>query len=545
MKIKHISLIVWLSVLVAWIFDQLFWKRPPGVSFAILVVVILVVGYIILRAEGRQVPKTSWLLVPPILFFAVMFFFRVESFTQAIDFCYTIGLMAILALTCLGGKWWNYSFGDYVVKGLKFFLSIISSGLLAIIGKQKTNGEGGDEPIPPVSESVVPARPKTGWAVFRGIILAIPIVLVLAALLASGDPVFNKHFQDFLKYLDLQKLPEYLFRLFYILVLAYLLMGAYLHTLTNSQDEHLVGLEKPWLPRFLGWVEAVIVLGAVDLLFATFIIIQVNYLFGGAVNIHEDGFTYADYARKGFFELIVVAVLSLLLIQLLSAITKRKENKEAGIFSGLNIGLVALVVMILISAFQRLLMYKAAYGFTRVRLYSETFMVWLAVLLLATALLEFIRRERFFSLAVLVCAIGFGVTVNLINIDATIARQNVARAVSGYKLDIQYLATLSDDSVPYLADVYSTDPAKNAGIGAVLACRNLRMNPPVDATTPPRPERGWMGYNVSLLAAESRIAALAKNLQLAYPMLKDKETGWQYLMVDGERLDCGWYGYWD
>ncbi len=542
MKIKHISLIVWLSVLIAWIFDQLFWKRPPGVSFAILVVVTLIVGYIILRSEGRQVPKTSWLLVPPILFFAVMFFFRVEFFTQVIDFCYTIGLMTILALTCLGGKWWNYSFGDYVVKGLKFFLSIISSGLLAIIGKQKTNGEGGDEPVAPLDEAAVPARPRIGWAIIRGIVLAIPIVLVLAALLASGDPVFNKHFQDFLKYLDLQKLPEYLFRLFYILVLAYLLVGAYLHTLTNSQDEHLVGLDKPWLPRFLGWVESVIVLGAVDLLFATFVIIQVNYLFGGAANIHEDGFTYADYARKGFIELIVVAVLSLLLIQLLSAITKRKENKEAGIFSGLNIGLVALVVMILISAFQRLLLYKAAYGFTRVRLYSETFMVWLAVLLLATALLEFIRRERFFSLAVLVCAIGFGVTINIINIDATIARQNVSRAVSGNKLDIQYLTTLSDDKIPYLAEVYRSDPVKHADIGAVLVCRTLQLHPPVDVSAPPHPVRGWMSYNVAFSAAWNQLTALDTELNQSFPVKLDKSSGQYFTMANGERLDCGWYG---
>ncbi len=339
-------------------------------------------------------------------------------------------------------------------------------------------------------EFPVAAKPRTGWAVVRGIVLAIPIVLVLAGLLAAGDPVFNKHFQDFLKYLDLQKLPEYLFRLFYILVLAYLLVGAYLHTLNHSQDEHLVGLEKPWLPRFLGWMESVIVLGAVDLLFALFIIVQVNYLFGGTANIHADGFTYADYARKGFIELILVAVISLVLIQVLSAVTKRQSNREAGIFSGLNIGLVALVVMILVSAFQRLLMYKAAYGFTRIRLYSETFMVWLAVLLLATALLEVIRRERLFSLAVLVCAIGFGVTVNLINMDATIARQNVDRAAGGSELDLQYLTTLSDDKIPYLAEVYRSDPVKHADIGAVLVCRTLQLHPPVDVECSAPPGAG-------------------------------------------------------
>jgi signal transduction histidine kinase len=283
----------------------------------------------------------------------------------------------------------------------------------------------------------------------------------------------------------------------------------------------------------------------VDLLFATFIIIQVNYLFGGQSNIHADGFTYADYARKGFFELLVVAVISLLLIQILSAITKRKDGRQAGIFSGLNIGLVALVVMILVSAFQRLLMYKAAYGFTRVRIYSENFMVWMAILLLATALLEFIRRERLFSLAVLVCAIGFGVTINLTNVDATIARENVTRAVGGNKLDIDYLATLSEDSIPYLADVYSTNPAQNSGIGAVLACRNARINPPEDATTPPMPAQGWMSYNVSRQAAWARMATLDSELKSAYPLRHDQDTQWDYVMYGAERLDCGWFGYWD
>jgi hypothetical protein len=544
MKIKHLSLVIWLSILVAWIFDLLFWKQAPGVSFPILVVLTLTAGYILLRVEGRQVPAASWLLVPPILFFAVMFFVRSESFSQAISFSFTVGLMAILALTCLGGKWWNYSFGDYVVKGLKFCLSIISAGLLTLLGRQKTNGESANGELS-VEGSTPAAKPRLGWSILRGLILAIPIVLVLAALLASGDPVFNVHFQEFLKYLDIQKLPEYLFRLFYILILAYLLAGAYLHALSQSQDEHLVGLEKPWLPRFLGWVESVIILGAVDLLFATFILIQINYLFGGQANIHEDGFTYADYARKGFVELLVVAVISLILIQVLSSITKRKNSRESNIFSGLNIALVALVVMILVSAFQRLLLYKAAYGFTRIRVYSETFMIWMAVLLLATALFEFIRRERLFSLAVLACAIGFGVTVNLINVDATIARENVVRAESGNKLDIEYLATLSEDSVPYLADVYSADPAKNSGIGAVLACRNARINPPEDATTPSMPERRWMSYNVSRQTAWNRLDNLDKTLKSAYPLQHDPETQWDYVMYGAERLDCGWFGYWD
>jgi hypothetical protein len=88
----------------------------------------------------------------------------------------------------------------------------------------------------------------------------------------------------------------------------------YLHAATQSKDEKLVGEEKPVLPPFLGFTEAAIVLGSVAVLFAAFVYIQFQYFFGGQANIHIDGYTYSEYARRGFGELITVAVFSLLLI---------------------------------------------------------------------------------------------------------------------------------------------------------------------------------------------------------------------------------------
>ena len=123
-------------------------------------------------------------------------------------------------------------------------------------------------------------------------------------------------------------------------------------------------------------------------------VIQFQYFFGGQTNIGVQGYTYAEYARRGFGELVAVAFFSLLLFLGLSAIVKRQNPAQRWVFSGLGLGMVALVGVMLVSAFQRLLLYEAAYGFSRLRMYTHVFMIWLGLLLAVVVVLEILRRER-------------------------------------------------------------------------------------------------------------------------------------------------------
>ena len=67
----------------------------------------------------------------------------------------------------------------------------------------------------------------------------------------------------------------------------------------------------------LGLVEVGIVLAVVDLLFLAFVAVQFRYLFGGDELVRAiTGMSYAEYARRGFFELVTVAALSLPLLLL-------------------------------------------------------------------------------------------------------------------------------------------------------------------------------------------------------------------------------------
>ncbi len=98
--------------------------------------------------------------------------------------------------------------------------------------------------------------------------------------------------------------------------------------------------DKPRVPPFLGYTEAMIVLGSVTILFLAFVVIQFQYFFGGQSNISIEGYTFSEYARRGFGELVAVAFFSLLLLLGLGAITRRETENQRRVFSMLGAGLV-------------------------------------------------------------------------------------------------------------------------------------------------------------------------------------------------------------
>lgn len=78
-------------------------------------------------------------------------------------------------------------------------------------------------------------------AVLRGLLIALPIVVIFAMLLASADGSNYQKIADFFDLFDSGKITEYVFRFFRILACAYLLIGVFLHALSQSKDEKLAG----------------------------------------------------------------------------------------------------------------------------------------------------------------------------------------------------------------------------------------------------------------------------------------------------------------
>ncbi|MBN1449737.1 MAG: DUF4173 domain-containing protein [Anaerolineales bacterium] len=510
----------WAVVALGWAFDFLFWKKAPGVNFAIYVALCLVAGLLLLRADGHRPRRNTLLLLPLIVFFAVMTFLRQEPMTLFLSVVMTLFLMGLFAISFLGGRWPSYSLLDY----LKGFLGLLGSMIARPLGfstevkrEQAQVGEG---------------RASQLWPVVRGILIALPIVAIFAALLSSADLVFGQRLEDFIELFRLDKLPEYIFRLAYILVGAYALAGVFLHAASQSKDEKLIGEEKPAVPSFLGFTEAAIVLGSVAVLFLAFVFVQFQYFFGGQANIQIDGYTYSEYARRGFGELVTVAFFSLILILSAGGVTRRETEIQRRVFSGLGIGIVALVLVMLVSAFQRLVLYETAYGFSRLRTYTHVFIFWLALLLVTVVLLEILHRERAFALAAVVASLGFALSLGIMNVDGFIVRQNVDRAVQGETLDVSYLAGLSSDAVPALAAAYRTQPLPASikeGVGASLACYAANQNR--DKRTLP-----WQSFHLS----RANAARVLTSLEADLGKYQVNEEDWSYLVLtpSGKEYRC-------
>ncbi len=173
----------------------------------------------------------------------------------------------------------------------------------------------------------------------------------------------------------------------------------------------------------------------------------------------------------------------------LGAITRRENESQRRVFSGLGIALVGLVIVMLISAYQRLALYEMAYGFSRLRTYTHVFMIWLGLLLIAVVFLEISRRERAVGLGMVLAALGFIVSLSILNVDSFIVKQNIQREIRGVDdkaftqgradLDAQYFLDLSDDAVPSLVSAFQTKSvpvAVKEKIGASLACIRYTRN---------------------------------------------------------------------
>ena len=490
------SKLVWVVVfLLGWLFDFLFWKKQAGINFAIFLTLCLLGGFLLLLSNGlKPASKSLWLIIP-FAFFATITFMRQEPLTLFLAFTFSIISLGLLTVTYLGGRWTRYSLFDYFNK----FWLLIGSIILRPYGYFKQT------PIDMAGVRRLPIKP-----VVRGLMIAVPVVVFFAVLLAAGDLVFRQKINDTFDFFSLERIPEYIFRLIIILFWAYVLIGVFLHAASQSRDGNLIGEDEPVIKHFLGFTEAAIVLGSVIFLFLLFVIVQFRYFFGGEVNIGVEGYTYSQYARSGFSELITVAFFSLLMILGLGTITRREDDRQKRAYSGLSVALVALVIVILVSAYQRLNLAIDWHGFSRLRLYPRVFLIWVGILFVAVIALEIIRRERYFAFAALLASIGFAVSLSLINVDASIVRHNVYRTIEGKYINVNFLTTLSPDAVPALVDGYmdqSLPITTHQGVGAALLCY-IHSDMYQDYSTP-----DWRSFNYSQWAAINALNRVQADIQ--------------------------------
>lgn len=216
--------------------------------------------------------------------------------------------------------------------------------------------------------------------------------------------------------------------------------------------------------------EWVLPLALVGLVLLLWVAVQAARLFGlEDPSVTPAGDTYSSRARLGFGQLVAV---TLVVLALLSWAARRADDDvDRPVLAGLGGAHVVLGEVVVASALQRMWAYDEAYGLTVLRLVVAATEVWLGLVLAGAGLAWLLRRTSVLALAVPVAGAAWLLVLALAGPDALVARWDVDRALRpagpgdvaelrfadgseasvDRRMDVAYLAGLSDDAVPELA----------------------------------------------------------------------------------------------
>jgi Domain of unknown function (DUF4173) len=294
--------------------------------------------------------------------------------------------------------------------------------------------------------SLSPRPPEATGAIVRGLVVGVAVVVPFLVLFLSADAAFAQVIGDF-------PLPDPGSVPLRVAVFALVLLAALALALAARLPRTEAGDDDFDPRRTLSIWEWTIPLVLLNVLFMAFVAVQAAVLFGGHGHVlRSAGLTYAEYARTGFWYLIVAAVLTLVVV---AAAGRAKIGSHPGhrrALVGLLAALTAMALVVLLSALWRLRLYEDAFGLTRLRFAA----IWLALfigflLILAVAALMSGQVKRHYGRVLLAGAAVGLIAFTLANPDAWIARANVERWRDTGRLDVEYARSLSADATPALA----------------------------------------------------------------------------------------------
>jgi hypothetical protein len=323
----------------------------------------------------------------------------------------------------------------------------------------------------------------------RGALIAVPVLAGFTVLLGSADAVFGRAVADAFRFpLDVGDLAN---RAWFAVVAA-TLVGGPLAIATGGSRALLTSLAgfDPYLPAaprpgtqpaggrpFA--TEMLVVIVAVDALFAAFATVQVLFLFGGASTLSAIGMSYSDYARQGYFQLVFVVGLAGLLLLGAHEVVGRTRR-----FLVPALALLVLTGVILASAAVRLALYQGAYGWTELRFFVAASIAWLGLCVTGALVALALDRMRWLPHAIALSAMAVTLAVSGLGPQAFVMRQNLGRvldpsliAAGGHAgLDLEYAAQLGDDAIPDLVAALAVVPAADRpGLQILLERRRAEL----------------------------------------------------------------------
>lgn len=456
--------------------SALIWNGA-AMGYTVIFDVFFIASTAFLRRRGGKIPASAYVLALLTL---------VCSWTFAATSNTSVRLLSVVATLLSSVVWYA------LVAGRRYPAS--DSALFELSGATFFKGVDGIPKVLKALFSKKGERSKNASSAAIGVACALPLLFVVTALLASSDAAFSSLITNVFGSVGslVQKIIlGCVVSLFAIGILFTLKYGK-----DREKDASSPTIKTPAVTAFLAVISSV---------YVVYLFSQLAYLFSAFENILPAGyeFTYAEYARRGFFELCVIAAIDLVLI-LGAIIFTKKDNGKLPTSVKIVCTLIVLFTLVIIAtSISKMVMYIGVYGMTTLRISTSAFMVWMALVFITAEIRLFVKR---LDVPAVGLALGLAVlsVLGIFNVNRFVAKYNYDAHVNrGSRVDVAYMSSLGDEGVEYLyllthdndikissaasrkltvmiADYYETDvdyTSKITTVGELHALRKYRSGP--------------------------------------------------------------------
>lgn len=284
--------------------------------------------------------------------------------------------------------------------------------------------------------------------IIKGLLISIPLLFIIVPLMMSADVVFLNMMENVFslhKIIDLF-FDDFIVIVFYIFI-SFTLFYGLIKTLTHSD-----GGSFKFINKKSDAITAITVTGIVGIIYGLFSFIQIRGILFSNIKLPEN-YTYAKYAREGFFQLFILALINMVIV--LFCASRYEHNR---ILKGILYILCVFTYVMIFSSAYKMVMYIEVYNLTFLRIMVLWSLLVIAVIM--AAVIRYIYRNDFslFQFAVVVTT-SFYLIIAFGRPDYMAAKYNLDLGNQRYP-GWNYLKYLSCDAMPVMIN-HQDDMKKN------------------------------------------------------------------------------------
>lgn len=404
----------------------------------------LILGLVFMKRKSVKLGASSYILFAILLIFSMYLGYSGSIFLKTLSVLFIIG----------GTIYWVYA-SSFGIKSIR--RGIFYDFLTAAFTVPFSNYGACAKSVGSITGKSKGA--KNGKYVLIGLVITVPVTAIIAVLLSSSDLMFE-NLMDTIFSDSLSKIFLFFLQFAVGIPISFYLYGM-LRGGAKANERYAPNDEKQFAhTKAVRFINPIVFCSAVTpicILYLLYFIAQSGYFLSAFSNLLPDGFSYAEYARRGFFELFVVTLINLATIGCMLLFSKRNEDKVPVGIKFFTITISVFTLLLIATALSKMVMYIGAYGLTQLRVYTSWFMILLALIMLCIILCTLFPKLNPSKIIIYTFIVMFGVLC-FSDVDAKIAQYNVNDYQSGAleEVDIGMFYDLSPSAAEYVLPLLET-----------------------------------------------------------------------------------------